>query len=191
MQAHLDTEKYLNSLAVKDSTFTYTVIRIGLYTESFPLYTGFFDLKNPRSSIKIPHNGAAPGISWAKQDELGEAAALLISSYAKSPKTFPHVNKTIVLSGPCALSLSETVETLGRVLRKTVQLQEVSIEEYATQPSVKEGGTYGAGDSAHVWASVFEAIRLGEAATVTPILTQTLGREPESFEQTISAMAIA
>lgn len=145
MQAHLDTEKYLNSLAVEDSTFTYTVIHIGLYTESFPLYTGFFDLKTPHSSIKIPHNGAAPGISWAKQDELGEAAALLISSYAKSPKTFPHVNKTIVLSGPRALSLSETVETLGRVLRKTVQLQEVSIEEYATQPSVKFGSCLGLG----------------------------------------------
>ncbi|KAH6701246.1 hypothetical protein BKA61DRAFT_646952 [Leptodontidium sp. MPI-SDFR-AT-0119] len=170
MQAHLDREKCLASLAANDSSFTYTVVRIGLYTESCPFYTAFFDLKNPSSSTQIPHDG----ISWAKQDELGEAAALLMASYVKSVETFPHVNKTIVLSGPRAVTLQEIVETLERVLKKDVQLKEVSIE-YAEQPSVKEGKTYGAGDLARVWASVFEAIRLGEAATLTQLLTQTLG----------------
>ena len=38
MQAHLDTEKYL-----KESGVTYTIIREGIYSESWPLYLGFFD----------------------------------------------------------------------------------------------------------------------------------------------------
>lgn len=47
MQAHLDSEKYLASLAKADTDFTYTSIREGLYTESFPIYTAFF---NPKSA---------------------------------------------------------------------------------------------------------------------------------------------
>lgn len=35
MQAHLDTEEY-----IKDSGLTYTIIREGIYAESFPLYLG-------------------------------------------------------------------------------------------------------------------------------------------------------
>ncbi|KFY28069.1 hypothetical protein V491_00641 [Pseudogymnoascus sp. VKM F-3775] len=188
MQAHLDTEKYLASLTAQDSSFTYTIVRIGLYSESFPLYTAFFDLKNPSDEVKIPHDGSGPGIAWAKQDELGNAMALLIKSYAESRDHFEYVNKTILLSGPRAWSLQETVEALSRMSKKQVQLREVSVEEYAAQPQVQKGLSYGAGDLAAVWATAFEAIRHGEAAVTTPILAQVLGREPESFEKTITGM---
>ncbi|KAL3418849.1 NmrA-like family protein [Phlyctema vagabunda] len=188
MQAHLDTEKYLASLAAQDSSFKYTVVRIGLYSESFPLYTAFFDPKKPSDEVKIPHDGKAPGIAWAKQDELGNAVSLLLKSLINSPTNFEYLNRTILLSGPRAWSLQETVEALGRVSRKTVKLREVSVEEYASQPEVQNGLTYGAGDLAAVWATAFEAIRRGEAAVTTPILAKILGREPESFEDTIAGL---
>lgn len=188
MQAHLDTEKYLESLAADDSSFKYTIVRIGLYSESFPLYTAFFDLKTPSDEVSIPHDGSGPGIAWAKQDELGNAMALLIKSYAESRDRFEYVNTNILLSGPRAWSLRETVEVLGRVSKKQVKLREVSVEEYTAQPKVQNGLSYGAGDLAATWATAFEAIRRGEAAVVTPILEQVLGREPESFEKTIAGM---
>lgn len=37
MRAHLDTEKYL-----KDSGITYTILREGIYSESYPFYMGSF-----------------------------------------------------------------------------------------------------------------------------------------------------
>ncbi|KAH9212746.1 hypothetical protein DL95DRAFT_524931 [Leptodontidium sp. 2 PMI_412] len=187
MQAHLDTEKYLASLAEQDSSFTYTVVRIGLYSESFPLYTAFFDLKQP-DDVRIPHNGTGPGIAWAKQDDLGNAMALLVKSFTESRDTFAFVNRIILLSGPREWSLSETVQALGRVSKKAVKLLEVSVDEYASQPQVQNGLTYGAGDLAAVWATAFEAIRRGEAAVSTSILGRILGREPEGFEETISMM---
>jgi nucleoside-diphosphate-sugar epimerase len=188
MQAHLDTEKYLASIAAQDPSFTYTVVRIGLYSESFPLYTAFFDLKNPSDEIRIPHDGSGPGIAWAKQDELGEAAAKLMKSYLASPKTFAYINKIILLSGPRVWSLSETAEVLGRVAKKPVKIRQVTVEQYSLQPQVQRGMTYGGGDLAPAWATAFEAIRRGEAAVVTPHLRQLLGREPEPFDQTIAKM---
>ncbi|KAL3961027.1 hypothetical protein ACCO45_006144 [Purpureocillium lilacinum] len=106
MRAHLDTEAYLARLAREDPSFTYTVVREGLYSESYPIYTAFFDVQRharmyagggggggggdgdgdgtavPRHEILIPHDGSGPGISWVKRDELGEATARLIAWYA-------------------------------------------------------------------------------------------------------------
>jgi hypothetical protein len=188
MQAHLDTEKYLAEVAAQDPSFTYTAVRVGLYSESFPLYTAFFDLKSPLNEIKIPHDGSAPGISWAKQDELGEAVAQLMAQYASSPKTFLYTNKTILLSGPCSWTLNETAKIFSKVLNKTIKIREVSIDEYASQSQVQKGLTYGGGDMAAVWATAFKAIRKGEASVVTPLLAQLLGRAPEAFDTTIAKM---
>jgi hypothetical protein len=69
MQAHIDTEEYLQQLSQSRPEFGYTVIREGLYTESYPLYTAFFDPENPRGEIKIPHDGSGPGIAWVKREE--------------------------------------------------------------------------------------------------------------------------
>jgi uncharacterized protein YbjT (DUF2867 family) len=188
MQAHLDTEKYLAEVAAQDPSFTYTAVRIGIYSESFPIYTACFNPQSPVDEIKIPHNGSAPGIAWAKRDELGEAMAQLIGQYASSPKAFPHINKTILLSGPRSWSLNETVEVFSKLLQKPIKIQEVSVDEYASQPQVAESLTYGGGNMAAIWATAWEAIRKGETAVVTPLLAQLLGREPEAFDKTVADM---
>jgi hypothetical protein len=188
MLAHLATEKYLAQLHDQNPQFTYTVVRQGLYSESFPLYTAFFDLKAPSNEICIPHDGSGPGLAWAKQDELGEATAKLIAQHAEDPAAFPYLNKTVLLSGPRALSLNETADVFSRVLNKSIKVCQVDVDEYVKQPQVQNGLTYGGGNWAPLWATAFDGIRDGECAAVTPNLAQILGREPEQFETTIRNM---
>jgi uncharacterized protein YbjT (DUF2867 family) len=188
MQAHLDTEKYLAELASQDSSFSYTSIREGLYSESFPIYTAFFDLRNPSSEICIPHNGDAPGIAWAKISELGEASARLLVRFYQAPGEFNYRNQFLLLSGPRQWSLKETAQALGRVVGKEVSIREVSVEEYIAQPRVEARLTVKGNKMGKEWATAFDAVRDGEASIVTPLLQEILGRKPEEFEGTIRAI---
>ena len=63
MKAHLATEAYL-----KDSGVTYTIIREGIYSESFPLYMGYWD-PTRGDEIRIPHG--AGSIAWVCREDLG------------------------------------------------------------------------------------------------------------------------
>lgn len=186
MQAHLDTEKYLAQLADKNPGFGYTVVREGLYTESYPLYTAFFDPKNPVSEIKIPHDGSGPGIAWVKREELGEGTAELLKRFVSDPKGFPYLQKTVLLSGKRVLSLQESVDILAKVAKVPVKITQVSRDEFAAQPQVKPNFIYHAVDHSKVWTTTFEAFRRGEAAYASPLLEELLGREPEDFETTVN-----
>ncbi|RGP79765.1 hypothetical protein FLONG3_2078 [Fusarium longipes] len=183
MGAHVDSEKYLKQLAEKDSGFTFTSVREGIYSESFPIYTSFLDLKNPPSKVLIPHDGSGPGVSWVKRDELGEGTARLIASYVNSPSSFAYTNKIVTLTGTKSFTLAETVEILSRAAGKKIEIQEVSVEEYINLPQVKE--YFGTEEEARNWATAWEAIRAGETAGVTSTLKELLGREPEAYEKTI------
>lgn len=189
MQAHLDTERYLSKLAASNPSFTYTVVRQGLYTESYGLYLAFIDLKTPPSEVKIPHDGRGPGISWVKRDELGEGTARLLADYARKPATFPYVNDTLLLSGPQMLSLAESVDCISRVTGKEIKIRPSTVEEWADQESVKGASKYLAGEMAMNWATAYDALRRGEGAVVTDHLRRLIRREPESFEKTIADMA--
>lgn len=191
MLAHLQTEQYLASLHQSDPSFSYSVIRQGLYSESFPIYTAFFNLTSPPADglIKIPHDGSGPGIAWAKRDELGEATAKLLHRAFASPDNFsPFLDTVTLLSGPRDYFMNETAAILGKVAGREIKIQQVSVEEYAQQPQVREGLTYGSGEWAALWATAFEGIRQGETANPSGLLEELLGREPESFEQTVRGM---
>ncbi|KAF7958694.1 hypothetical protein EAE96_002228 [Botrytis aclada] len=121
MAAHLDSESHLKELARANSGLSWTSIREGLYTEPYPVYAGIADLKNPPSTIKIPYHGNGFGVSWARQDELGEASARLIASYAKSPSSFEYINKIVTLSGPKSWTWAETAEILSRATGKEIK----------------------------------------------------------------------
>ncbi|KAH6649061.1 hypothetical protein BKA67DRAFT_638372 [Truncatella angustata] len=186
MQAHLDTERYLEECASKHDDFCYTIVREGLYSESYPLYTAFFDPTNPVDKIKIPHDGSEPGIAWVKREELGEGTAELIKRFIESESKFKFRGQTVLLSGVKILSLKETVDILGKIAKKQVHIHQVSEDEFAKQPQVSQNFTYKDVDLSKAWTTAFEAFRRGEAAVVSPLLGELLGREPESFEKTIS-----
>ncbi|KAJ5410858.1 uncharacterized protein N7487_005217 [Penicillium crustosum] len=185
MGAHIETEKYLFSLQDKIS---YTIVREGLYTESFPIYTAYFDPQNPTDDVTIPHSGAGPGVAWVKRDELGEATAKLIASYVNNPTGFEYVNKALLLSGSREISLAETVEIIGRAIGKPLKIREISVDEYVNLPQIGDKNTYKGVNLSREWATAWEAIRQGETAVVSPTLGKILGREPESYETTIKAL---
>ncbi|RDW78696.1 uncharacterized protein DSM5745_05548 [Aspergillus mulundensis] len=179
MQPHLDTEKYLEELSAKNPGFGYTVVREGPYTESYPLYTAFFDPKNPVSEIKIPHDGPGPGIAWVKREELGEGTAELLRRFAINPAGLVYCQRSVLLSGARVLSLQESVDILGRVANVPVRIRRVSDEEFAAQPQVKPNFVYCGVDYSLLWATTFDAFRRGEAAYASSLLGELLGREPE------------
>lgn len=156
MLPHLDTEAYLVELAREDPSFSYTIVRIGVYSESYPIYTASFDINAPpspsdgnnhgnddgRDTIRIPHDGAGPGISWAKRSELGEAVAKLMVQYVEhpNPETFEWRNKMMVLGGPKEYSLKETVDVLSDVVGRELRITEIPVDEYVNLPAVKVSG---------------------------------------------------
>ncbi|KAF9886349.1 hypothetical protein FE257_011494 [Aspergillus nanangensis] len=188
MGAHLATEQYLQALSTSDPTFTYTAVREGLYAESFPIYTGWFDLQHPAEEMTIPHSGEGPGVAWAKRDELGEATAKLIASYVNHPEVFPYENRIVLLTGPRVVSLRETAEVLGRAVGKPVRIRQISDDEYAGMPQNGKKHWFHGIDLAREWATAWEAIRRGETAVVSPLLGEILGREPEEYETTINGL---
>ena len=186
MQAHLDTEKYLAKLASEDAAFTYTSIREGLYSESTPIYTAFFDPRDRAAAVDeilIPHDGSGPGISWVKRDELGEASARLIAGYVRDREGFPYVNKKVLLTGNREWSLAETVKVLGEIAGKpNLKIRQISVDEYVKLPQVQ--AVFGSEEKARTWATAWEAVRAGETAVVTPELEKILGRKAEEFDVT-------
>lgn len=185
MGAHLLTEKYLADQADK---VTYTSVREGLYSESFPIYTAWFDPKNPVDEITIPHSGAGPGVSWVKRDELGEATAKLVVAYVKNPAGFSYLNKKVLLSGQREISLAETVDILGRAIGKKLHVKEISVDQYVDLPQIGDKHTYHGVDLSREWSTAWEAIRNGETAIVSPAIKEILGREPEAYETTIQEL---
>ncbi|PYI01168.1 NAD(P)-binding protein [Aspergillus sclerotiicarbonarius CBS 121057] len=186
MQAHLDTERYLDGCTRRHPGFEYTIIREGLYSESYPLYTSFFDPASPSSTIKIPHDGSGPGIAWVKRKELGEGTAELLARFVKNPNDFQYRRQTALLSGGKTLTLKESVEILSKLAKRPVQIETITEDEFAALPQNQQNFTYHGMDYSKLWTSTFEAFRRGEGAYVDPLLKELLGREPEDFETTVS-----
>jgi uncharacterized protein YbjT (DUF2867 family) len=210
MQAHLATEAYLASIASpfppssstspssttssvnsKSSSssethgVTYTIMRQGIYSESYPLYLGFFDPEHPAAEVALPDDGGR-GVTWAARDDLGEAMAKLVHCYAYEAECFPFINETVLLSGPEALSLERVAEVVGRLLNKTIAIKRVSsIDDYIERYGEAARRDPRVGNHIREWATVYEAIRAAECEVVTPTLEDWLGRPPESFEETI------
>ena len=193
MQAHLKTEGYLKSLKSKiteepdEKPLTFTAIREGIYSESFPMYTGFPDLQNLPEELKIPHEGSGPGIAFAKIDDLGEATAKLVKEYLDGTTNFQYKDQVMLLSGPRVWSLTEAVKLLGDSKGKVIRLRKISEKEYVADPRVLDMlGSHGPGEVPQQWATSFNAVKNGECAVASVELARLLGREPEGFEETLT-----
>lgn len=195
MQAHLKTEQYLKSFESESTKrsnktpVTFTAVREGIYSESFPMYTGFPDLQNLPEEVKIPHDGSGPGIAFAKIDDLGEATAKLVKEYLDSPGSFKYNNQTMLLSGPRVCTLADTVKLLGKVKGKDMKVKQVTEEVYVAEPRVQQMlGSHGPGEVPRQWATSFDTVKNGECAVPSVELGRLLGREPEGFEETVKEM---
>ena len=107
-----------------------------------------------------------------------------------APGNFSYKKEIVLLSGPRAWSLAETVNLLGNVVGKEVKLIQVDAVDNVADPLVGEKmHSHGPGDPARDWTMMFEAVRRGQTSAVSTELGRSLGRASEDFEKTVRAVA--
>ncbi|KAK8181771.1 uncharacterized protein BKA78DRAFT_333900 [Phyllosticta capitalensis] len=181
MRAHNRTEDFLQMLT--DTGFT--IIREGLYNESWPLYLGhYFELPTEdRSEIVVAGDGH---ISWAAIDDLGLATATILTD---EPSRYSGITLSLSTTNN-SHSLNEIASMVSNVKGeahtlsfKTVGRQEHErhyIEDRGLEPSYIRW-----------WAKTYDAIGDGEADNHDTTLERLLekhGRVPKPLEQTIQEM---
>jgi uncharacterized protein YbjT (DUF2867 family) len=180
MRAHIRTEAYLHELE-KANKVKITIIREGLYNESWPLYFGYyFGLKDEtRKEVRVAGDGP---VSWTSIPDMafGTAKVLAAPSEEWSGKTF-------YLSQKKTWTLQQIAEIVGKVRGEDVGLKVVSRMEY--EDFYAERGTERA--SVEWWSSSYDALKDRECAIDDPTLENLLkeaGRSPKPLEETIEEM---
>jgi uncharacterized protein YbjT (DUF2867 family) len=181
MRAHIRTEKYLTDLQ-SESKIQVTVIREGLYNESWPLYFGYyFGLKQEtRNEVVVAGDGP---ISWTAIADMAFGTAKIVSA-----PSIKWAGKTLYLSQQRTRTLQDIAQIVGKVRGENVQLLVRSRKEYEDfyvsekhmeRPSVEW------------WSSTYDSLEDGECAindaTLETILKEA-GRTPVPLEQTIEEM---
>lgn len=177
MRAHLLTERYLESYRIQS-----TIIREGLYNESWPLYLGFyFGLKEEeRQDVVVAGDGA---ISFTSILDLGLATALILTSPSER-----YIGERVHLSQPRAVTLQHLTKMVSDVKGKDVGLKVVDRGEFCRYYVEEKGMDK---DFVEWWSTTYEALKdnecLVEDATLTTLLASK-GVTPTQIEATIMEM---
>lgn len=178
MRAHIRTEAYLNEL--KD--IKWTIIREGLYNESWPLYFGYyFGLKDDtRKDVIVAGDGP---ISWTAIPDMGFGTAKVVTSPSEE-----WAGKTFYLSQNKTWTLKDIANIVSKVHGEEVKLKIVSRKEYE-KFYIEEKGMEK--PSVEWWSSTYDALKDGECdikdTTLESILKEA-ERKPKPLEQTIEEM---
>ncbi|MCJ1310798.1 hypothetical protein MMC25_004465 [Agyrium rufum] len=187
MQAHIDTEAYLKKTCASAGTqeggeVQWTIIREGIYSESWELYLGgvagmpWEDLEKASDGervIRVSKGSADKGIAWVGRDELGEATARLL---ADGPGRW--ASQTLLFSGQDPVSLKGVADLVAETIgwKDGLKVEEVSEEEWIENQVRRKGGdAEQTREFAGKWASTYPAIGKGELAIVDPVLAEILG----------------
>lgn len=181
MRAHIRTETYLNELA-EQGKVNYTIIREGLYNESWPLYFGYYyGLKDDkRKEVIVAGDGP---ISWTAIADMAYATARILSAPSAE-----WMGKTLYLSQNRTWTLHEISRIVSRVRAEDVSLKVVSRKEYEDY-YVKEKNMER--PAVEWWSTTYEALKDGECdikdATLEKILNEA-GRKLKPLDATIEEM---
>jgi uncharacterized protein YbjT (DUF2867 family) len=178
MRAHIRTEAYLQQL--KD--VKWTIIREGLYNESWPLYFGYYYGLKEEKRREVVVAGDGP-ISWTAIADMAYGTAKILSAPSEE-----WAGKTMYLSQNKAWTLNDIARIVSRVGGEEVKLKVVSRQEYEDY-YVKEKGM----DRPAVewWSSSYDAVKDGECDIKDMTLGDMLkkaGRQPKPLEETIEEM---
>ncbi|KAF4548814.1 Hypothetical protein D9617_25g061440 [Elsinoe fawcettii] len=178
MRAHIVTEEYFEGQTEVD----WTVMREGLYNESWPLYLGHWKLgEDERQTVKVAGDGK---VSWTSIPDLGLANALILAGDREEWK-----GKTVYLSNTKgAKTLDELAGLVSKSLGRDVKVQVVDKEEHEGF-YIKERGM----DDGLIkwWSSSYDALKDGECAIKDDTLEKLLeskGVKPTSMEETVQKM---
>jgi uncharacterized protein YbjT (DUF2867 family) len=189
-QAHIDTEKYLKDVCSRGQggrQVNYTVIKEGIYSESFPLYLGYFDRKKVEQErvIRVPRTGG-PGVSWVARDELGEGTARILTSDA-DPQGKSWTNRRVLLSGSEAVTLQGLADMITKILswhENPLRVEGVGREAFVECHADGESGPKSR-EYVGLWATSYPAMEAGELAVVDPLLQKLLGRALKPMEESV------
>ncbi|CAG8976525.1 hypothetical protein HYALB_00011002 [Hymenoscyphus albidus] len=180
MRAHLRTEEFLRGV---EGNVDVTVIREGLYNESWPLYLGYFETgKDERDGIVIGGDGK---VCWTCIADLGLGTAMMLSSHAERFR-----GRTVYLSsGPeGAKSLRDVAGLVGRARGRELGVRIVVREEFVRYYVEERGGDE---PSVEWWSTTYDALEDGECLIDDMTLTDLLkerGLKAKTVEETISEM---
>ncbi len=163
---HYQTEDY-----IKASGLTYTFLQNSLYFEVVPMFVGAGVLE---TGIFFP---AGEGkVAFAARQDLGEAAATILS-------TEGHENKTYNLTGSEAYSFAEIAEELSSLTGKTVAY--TSPEPAAFEGMLKQ---FGLPEGIVVMSVLFAAgIKNNDFSSPSDTLEQFLGRKTTDLKAFLKA----
>jgi len=161
-QVHKDTADYL-----KETGIDYTILDNTLYADSIDKYIGetFFDhgIFFPAAQGKLP---------WVPRVEMGEAAAVVLST----PR---HENKTYTIAGNTAYSFEDIADMLSTILGKKIAYLKPDVETYKVG-LVKAGVPE---QVASFLGGFGTAIGNGEFDTNRSDLERLLGRKPMELKE--------
>lgn len=180
MQAHRDTAAYLKKVCGQSQGTDYTIVKEGIYAESFPLYLGYFDPTKQQTDrvVRIPNTGG--GVAWVARDDLGEGTArLLLAGEEQTKKDFK--NKTVLLSGDKVFTLPQVADMITTAMGwedEPLKVEGVGKEKYVQfQVEQNAGSKFGKGtrEVTELWSTSYPAIEKEELAVVDPLLPRLLG----------------
>ncbi|KAK5172212.1 uncharacterized protein LTR77_003850 [Saxophila tyrrhenica] len=180
MKAHERTEDWL----AQQSGLKWTVLREGLYNESWLLYFGHYGFPgDEREVVKV---GGDSKISWTAIGDLGLASAMVIAAPGEEWE-----GKTFYLSQKKAHTLEEVAGMVSRARGKEVRLEVVERPEHE-RVYVEDRGM----DEGFIkwWAKTYDALRDNECEISDPTLEDLLakkGLKPKAMEDTVKDMLAA
>ncbi|KAI9835310.1 MAG: hypothetical protein M1819_002454 [Sarea resinae] len=181
MRAHLRTEAHLRQM--KGTAFT--IIREGLYNESWPLYLGYYyDFQgDDRREIVVAGDGP---VSWTAVADLGYATALVLVDTAGR-----YEGAAFYLSAPTTRTLADIAQVVAAAKGYEVKIKEVDRDEYCRHYVEEKGRDK---DAVEWWASTYEALRKGECKVRDSTLSNLLvsrGVRLKPVEETVREMLLA
>lgn len=181
MQAHTRTEEYLHALE-RAGNVRATVLREGLYSESWPLYFGYyFGLwADKRREVLVAGDGL---VGWTCIADLAFGTAKVLASPAEQ-----WAGKTVNLSQRKTWSLDDVARIVGQLRGEEVTLKVVSRKSYEDFYVSEMGMERSA---VEWWSSSYDALADGECEIEDTRLENMLreaGRQPKTLEETIKEM---
>lgn len=178
MAAHLRTEARLK----EQNDFEYTIIREGLYNESWPLYLGHSSMDGKIDRTEIPLAGDGP-VSWTAIDDLGLGTAAILADTSGK-----YDNQVLTLSNTKSYTLNEVASLVSQYSGKNVKIKIVDTAEhvryYVEERDLDRG-------QVEWWVKSYAALKRKECLKEDPLLTELLaklGRKPIPFEETLKRM---
>ncbi|TKA28191.1 hypothetical protein B0A50_04162 [Salinomyces thailandicus] len=176
MKAHERTEEWLQA-----SGMAHTIIREGLYNESWPLYLGHYNVPDDERT-EVPVAGDSK-ISWTSIPDLGLANATILSSPSSE-----WAGKTVYLSQKQAHNLSEVAAMVSKGRGIEIKVKVVPREEheryYVQERNMSE-------PMVSWWSKTYDALEDNECEIDDLTLEDLLARrgvKPKPLEETVAEM---